>query len=529
MGRRDVTARRAGRQGPGGGRRGRRAGHAAGCAALARAGSAYTRAGPALLRDQRLARGARGAGERTRWPRAAIADRRARPRPGLARRRAPGRDRAAALARGVASTGWRSTRAASTTWPRRSPSCASGCWPPPAWRCCSHSSAATSVAQALARRVQRLEEARRAGGGGALHRARCPWTPRTSWASSRARSTRCRCSCGRVDVARKEFVATASHELRTPIFSLGGFVELLQDEELDAATRREFLDTMAEQVERLQKLAVDLLDLSRLDAGSVELAREPVDLSELARAIAGEFKPAVDAPRDRAGAAAAGPDQGSLRPGTGGSDHAYPARQCASPHPGGHSRDGHGGARERSPPADRDRRGPRPAGRPPGVRPLLHRRRGPRRRARAWPSRGAGRADGRHACAPTPGRVGTAFTLELPAALAGEAPRPRPCCSRRWRSRAATATTTPARQRPTRGAEGGAHHPCRGRGGDRPQGWPGRRAALRPALARRRDRAVAVQRRRRGAAAPARTRARAARARASCSTATATWPPTPTW
>ena len=97
----------------------------------------------------------------------------------------------------------------------------------------------------------------------------------------------------RVDVARKEFVATASHELRTPIFSLGGFVELLQDEDLDEETRREFLDTMAEQVERLQKLAVDLLDLSRLDAGSVALEREPVDLGELARAIVGEFRPAV--------------------------------------------------------------------------------------------------------------------------------------------------------------------------------------------------------------------------------------------
>ena len=72
-----------------------------------------------------------------------------------------------------------------------------------------------------------------------------------------------------VDVARKEFIATASHELRTPIFSLAGFVELLQDEELDEETRREFLDTMGEQVARLQKLSVDLLDLSRLDAGSV--------------------------------------------------------------------------------------------------------------------------------------------------------------------------------------------------------------------------------------------------------------------
>jgi two-component system, OmpR family, sensor kinase len=94
-----------------------------------------------------------------------------------------------------------------------------------------------------------------------------------------------------VDVARKEFIATASHELRTPIFSLGGFVELLQDEDLDEETRREFLETMGEQVERLQKLSVDLLDLSRLDSGSVELHREPVDLAELTRSVAGEFRP----------------------------------------------------------------------------------------------------------------------------------------------------------------------------------------------------------------------------------------------
>jgi two-component system, OmpR family, sensor kinase len=96
-----------------------------------------------------------------------------------------------------------------------------------------------------------------------------------------------------VDVARKEFIATASHELRTPIFSLAGFVELLQDEDLDEETRREFLETMSEQVARLQKLSVDLLDLSRLDAGSLELHPEEVDLSELARSIVNEFTPAM--------------------------------------------------------------------------------------------------------------------------------------------------------------------------------------------------------------------------------------------
>jgi two-component system, OmpR family, sensor kinase len=96
-----------------------------------------------------------------------------------------------------------------------------------------------------------------------------------------------------VDVARKEFVATASHELRTPIFSLGGFVELLQDEDLDDETRAEFVEAMREQVDRLQKLAMDLLDLSRLDAGSVELASERTDLVELAESVVREFTPVL--------------------------------------------------------------------------------------------------------------------------------------------------------------------------------------------------------------------------------------------
>ena len=97
----------------------------------------------------------------------------------------------------------------------------------------------------------------------------------------------------RLDTARKEFIANASHELRTPIFSLGGFMELLQDEELDEETREEFLTTMREQVDRLQKLTTDLLDLSRLDAGSLELELEPVPLRTLANQVAGEFAAAA--------------------------------------------------------------------------------------------------------------------------------------------------------------------------------------------------------------------------------------------
>jgi signal transduction histidine kinase len=93
----------------------------------------------------------------------------------------------------------------------------------------------------------------------------------------------------KLDRARSEFIANASHELRTPLFSLGGFLELMADEELDEATRQEFLETMREQVDRLAKLATDLLDLSRLDAGRMRVEHEPVDLGEVARVVAAEF------------------------------------------------------------------------------------------------------------------------------------------------------------------------------------------------------------------------------------------------
>jgi signal transduction histidine kinase len=101
---------------------------------------------------------------------------------------------------------------------------------------------------------------------------------------------RMRVQLAQLDDARKEFVANASHELRTPIFSLGGFLELLADEELDDETRSRFLTTMQEQVERLAKLSTDLLDLSRVDAGQLRVAAEDVDLAEVVRALAGELE-----------------------------------------------------------------------------------------------------------------------------------------------------------------------------------------------------------------------------------------------
>jgi two-component system OmpR family sensor kinase len=98
-----------------------------------------------------------------------------------------------------------------------------------------------------------------------------------------------------LESTREKFIATASHELRTPVFSLGGFIELLEDGDLDEETRRRFMDQIKDQVERLRKLSVDLLDLSRLESGSLQLRPEQVDLGELTRSVSGEFEPALAA------------------------------------------------------------------------------------------------------------------------------------------------------------------------------------------------------------------------------------------
>jgi signal transduction histidine kinase len=99
----------------------------------------------------------------------------------------------------------------------------------------------------------------------------------------------------RLEHARREFIANASHELRTPLFSLGGFLELLTDEELEEDVRKEFLVEMRGQVERLTKLATDLLDLTRLDAGQLSVEKAPVDLAAAARTVCEEFRAVAEA------------------------------------------------------------------------------------------------------------------------------------------------------------------------------------------------------------------------------------------
>jgi two-component system, OmpR family, sensor kinase len=148
------------------------------------------------------------------------------------------------------------------------------------------------VARALAARVNRLERAARKVASGDFSQ---PIRADSDDELGRlaAAFDDMQAQLARLDRARKQFIASASHELRTPIFSLGGFLELLADEDLDEETRRQFLEQIRGQVDRMRNLSVELLDLSRLEAGALELRPEPTDVGQLAREVAAEFTPAA--------------------------------------------------------------------------------------------------------------------------------------------------------------------------------------------------------------------------------------------
>ena len=98
----------------------------------------------------------------------------------------------------------------------------------------------------------------------------------------------------KLEAARRDFIATASHELKTPLFSLSGFMELIDEGDLDPETEKEFLSLMRQQVDRLTDLSLSLLDLSQVDSGAVRLEAGDTDITAVARAIAAEFRPGAE-------------------------------------------------------------------------------------------------------------------------------------------------------------------------------------------------------------------------------------------
>jgi two-component system phosphate regulon sensor histidine kinase PhoR len=90
----------------------------------------------------------------------------------------------------------------------------------------------------------------------------------------------------RAEATRRDFVANASHELRTPIAAIRAAAETLLGGAVDdAAAARGFVDIVARHAERLSRLTQDLLDLSRIESRQLRIETTPVDAAPIARQV----------------------------------------------------------------------------------------------------------------------------------------------------------------------------------------------------------------------------------------------------
>jgi signal transduction histidine kinase len=167
---------------------------------------------------------------------------------------------------------------------------------------------AVVVAAVAARRfsapIRRLTEASRAIAEGDYSR-RVPENPaRTGAAELAALSRQFNAMAARlgesVEIIRRDrdrsrdFLADVSHELRTPIAALRTFNELLKEgASADPATMAEFLESSAQQIDRLDWLAANLLELSKLDSGLVLLDLRPDDVRACVESAVEQAQPAA--------------------------------------------------------------------------------------------------------------------------------------------------------------------------------------------------------------------------------------------
>lgn len=99
----------------------------------------------------------------------------------------------------------------------------------------------------------------------------------------------------RLEKIRKDFVANVSHELRTPLTSIKGYVEALLDGgKDDPETTTKFLSIILRQSDRLNLILEDLLELSKIESGSVMLKEEPFDLHSVIERTLSMIKPLAD-------------------------------------------------------------------------------------------------------------------------------------------------------------------------------------------------------------------------------------------
>lgn len=98
----------------------------------------------------------------------------------------------------------------------------------------------------------------------------------------------------RLEESRRSFVASVSHELRSPLTCIRGYIEGMQDGTIPPEDQPRYLDVVLQETNRLTSLVNDLLDLSRIESGKVPLNRTVFDINELMRLTLIKFETRID-------------------------------------------------------------------------------------------------------------------------------------------------------------------------------------------------------------------------------------------
>ena len=96
---------------------------------------------------------------------------------------------------------------------------------------------------------------------------------------------------------RSSFIANVSHDLRTPMTTIAGFIDSIRDGVIPPEEHDHYLEVVSIEVQRLSRLVASLLDLSRIQAGDRKFTMKPFDICEMARLILISFEKQIDEKR----------------------------------------------------------------------------------------------------------------------------------------------------------------------------------------------------------------------------------------
>ena len=100
----------------------------------------------------------------------------------------------------------------------------------------------------------------------------------------------------RIDLAKSEVISAVAHELRSPLTSVKGFTSTLLHrwDRFDDETKKHLLMTIESDADRVTRLIGELLDVSRIEAGRLQLRRHPIDVTAIAQKVAGRLAPTTE-------------------------------------------------------------------------------------------------------------------------------------------------------------------------------------------------------------------------------------------